>query len=416
MYIPCLRFGLVVLLSILMVSCDQVNESDAQLTVEEVTITPDQLALPTLIPEPLENEPLLLWIPDVFTQVEDVQEMLKRFIRNFENIEDEILVDWRIKAREGIGGNLSTLRNALEVATTAVPDLMLMKRNEMMIAMDEGLLHEWLEISEDLLSDLPDLFLVKGEDNGRLYGIPYAITLTHLAYDSGLDREPPLIFSYADILDNEVSIAYPLEDNMVMRDILITQLSNSDEILNEDFNSSELLAALEEVYTFYETATSSGIIFSSQEEEPDDSAEVVTSDEFLQRDREGNTIRFAPIPNQSGVEMALVDTWYWVLPKADIARRQFAQRFMLWMMNEMRLKEYLSLIGTLPARLSFYSAAASDSYSQFVHTSLTKAIKPILFDESLGNLIYRNFQAILQGEMSSREAMQEVELMLQENP
>ena len=416
MYILCLRFGLVVLLTLFMVSCDQVNESDPQLTVEEVTITPDRLALPTLIPEPLESKPLLLWIPDVFTQSEDVQEMLKRFIRNFENIEDEILVDWRIKAREGIGGNLSRLRNALEVATTAVPDLMLMRRNEMMIAMDEGLLHEWLEIPEDLLSDLPDLFLVKGEDNGRLYGIPYAITLTHLAYDSGLDREPPLIFSYEDILDKEVSIAYPLEDDMVMREILITQLSNSDEILNEDANSAELLAALQEIFTYYETATASGIIFNSQDEEPDNSAKVITSDEFLQRVREGNTIRFAPIPNQSGMEMALVDTWYWVLPKADIARRQFAQRFMLWMMNETRLSEYLSLIGTLPARLSLYSAATLDSYSQFVHTSLTKIEKPILFDESVGNLIYRNFQAILQGEVSSREALQEVEVLLQENP
>ena len=416
MYIPYLRFGLVVLLTLFMVSCDQVNESDPQLTVEEVTITPDRLALPTLIPEPLESKPLLLWIPDVFTQAEDVLEMLKRFIRNFEDIEDEILVDWRTKAREGIGGNLSTLRNALEVATTAVPDLMLMKRNEMMIAMDEGLLHEWLEIPEDLLSDLPDLFLVKGEDNGRLYGIPYAITLTHLAYDSGLDREPLSIFSYADILDKEVSIAYPLEDDVVMREILIAQLSNSDEILNEDPNSAELLAALEEIYTFYESATSSGIIFNSQDGEPVDSAEVVTSDEFLQRVKEGNIIRFAPIPNQSGMEMALVDTWYWVLPKADIARRQFAKRFMLWMMDDTRLGEYLSLIGILPAKLSFYSAATSDLYSQFVYASLTKIKRQIILEESLGNLIYRNFQAILQGEMSSREAIQEFELLLHENP
>ena len=416
MYNPCLRFGIIVLFTLFMVSCDRVSESDPQLTVEEVTITPDRLALPTLIPEPLETEPLILWIPDEFARTEDLHEMMKRFIRNFENFEDEILVDWRIKMREGIGGNLSTLRNALEVATTAVPDLMLMKRNEMLIAMAEGLLHEWLEIPADLLSDLPNLFITMSEDNERLYGIPYAITLTHLAYESELTQELPLVFSYVDILDKEVHIVYPFEENMLMREVLITQISNSVEILNEDPNSVEMLAALEEIYTFYETAKSSEIILNSQDERPDDSAEFVTSDEFLQQVREGNTISFAPIPNQSGMEIALVDSWYWVLPKADITRRHLAQKFMLWMMEDTRLSEYLSLVGTLPAKLSLYSAATSDSYNQFVHSSLTKVREPIILDESLGNLIYRNFLAILQGEMSSKEALEEVERLLQENP
>ena len=158
--------------------------------------------------------------------------------------------------------------------------------------------------------------MIGGELNGIRYGLPYSLTLIHLVLDENAAVTQEEDYSFAAILERELTLALPLEDNMQMRELLLSQLLAAEDGLEENPPLPDLLSALEELFAFYEFAFSMGLIIPLEEGGQSASAWLSTSDEYLRSLASDESLGFAPIPNRSGSESALVDAWYWVLPNA----------------------------------------------------------------------------------------------------
>ena len=269
MRFPILPAVLVLLLAGSLFACGQVDEADAPPPEEaQVTATAELSSVPTLIPDALAIQPLLIWIPDeVIRPVsEDAYAPFEAPLHEYQETLEGSQVDLRIKDADASGGILSILKDAQEVAPAAVPDLMLLNGSNLLDATAEGRLHEWLDLPEEAIIDIPNLLLSAGQIDGLTYGIPFRFAVTHLHYRQGTLTEEMMVFSYADILERAFPIALPIADDRFMRELLLTQMFHSEKILNETPSPAEWIAALEEIYLFYEMATSQGLLDVSREE------------------------------------------------------------------------------------------------------------------------------------------------------
>ena len=215
------------------VACGQTNDEVGALPIVATPGAPMNTAIPTLPPVPVETAPLLFWLPAALTAPQDevAGAIFEQSIRDFENSDQDVLVDWRIKAADGVGGILSTLRNAYEVAPAAIPDVMLLRREELALAAEAGLIHAWPDVPPELIADIPPAALVGGELNGARFGLPYSLILTHLVYDAETTTSEASNFSYAAILERNQPIELPLEESALIRELLVTQYLSAREMM-----------------------------------------------------------------------------------------------------------------------------------------------------------------------------------------
>ncbi len=413
-----LRLVLFIFCSWMSVACGRTSDRAEALPLVATMSVPMNTAIPTLPPAPVETAPLLFWLPVSLTASQDevAGAIFEQSIRDFENSDPGILVDWRVKAAEGVGGILSTLRNASEVAPAAIPDAMLLRREELLLAAQAGLIHAWPDAPPELLADIPPAALAGGELNGVRYGLPYGLILTHLIYDAEKVPTGTVDFSYAAILERGQSIALPLEKSVPIRELLVAQYAAAREIVDADLAQPYQPAALEELFAFYEFAFSLGIVVSLADGEPGASAWLTTSDEYLRRRADGDTLGFAPIPSIQGAELALVDAWYWVLPNANMERQQIARAFALWMLDAARQSTYLYAVAALPARQSALTAEATGDYERFALAALSRAPQAESVDDALAALILRNFVALAQGEVNTEAALAAIAAQYEPQP
>ena len=400
------------------VACGQTNDEVGALPIVATPGAPMNTAIPTLPPVPVETAPLLFWLPAALTAPQDevAGAIFEQSIRDFENSDQDALVDWRIKAADGVGGILSTLRNAYEVAPAAIPDVMLLRREELALAAEAGLIHAWPDVPPELIADIPPAALVGGELNGARFGLPYSLILTHLVYDAETTTSEASNFSYAAILERNQPIELPLEESALIRELLVTQYLSAREMMGADSAQPYLPAALEELFAFYEFAFSLKIILSQADVEQRASAWLTTSDEYLRRRAKGDLLGYAPIPSSRGNELALVDAWYWVLPNAGMERQQIARAFALWMLDAAQQRDYLSAVAALPARQSALTAKDSSNYERFAQAALARAPQTRSDDDALAAVILRNFVALAQGEIGTEEALAAIAAQYEPQP
>ena len=405
---------LVFLLVASLTSCGRANEAaEPQSEEAQVTVTAEPLSVPTLVPEALVVQPLLVWLPDEITRfvAEDAYAPFESLLHEYAETPAGNRIYLRIKAAEDDGGILPQLSNAQEVAPAAVPDVLLMHGNDMLNAMAEGRLHEWLELPEEAIADIPTVLLAKGEMDGQFYGIPFRFSLIHLHHRFA-EPANEMVFSYAEILERHTPIVLPMQDDSFLRKLLLAQLFDAEEIRSEEPTAEEWIVALEEIFGFYELATAQGLFAAAPDDARAESAAFIQSDDYLIARAEDARNLFAPIPNRRGTELAVTDTWFWVLPKSDPARRQMAQEFVLWIMDDYRPADVEQPFAAFPARASHFLTEPQDDYLQFVHAAISRAKEPIDMDVPFVDLMLRNFQAILRGEMSSADSLSEIETFL----
>ncbi|MCZ2097067.1 MAG: extracellular solute-binding protein [Anaerolineae bacterium] len=286
----------------------------------------------------------------------------------------------RRKRASGLGGILSTLRAASGVAPGALPDLTLMRRADMVAAAAEGLLvpvADW--VPADLLAgDLLPGVEALGEIEGVLYGVPYALTLTHTLYRPSALSTPPR--SFADILRDAPHYLFAggSGSSAAVNTTVLLQYTHAGGRLVDAAGDPALdRDPLLRVLQYYATGVAQGIFGPELLEYSlpasywnafaggDADLIGVESSFYLSHQSEVPNAALATTPTHDGAATTALNGWMWVLVTHDADRQDRARAFLSWMMRVSQQAALTEALGVVPSQTRALALWQNQTYAQF---------------------------------------------------
>jgi len=401
----------------ILVETPLVETPAATVIVQQPTPTP----APTIEPTPAVTR-LVIWWPVSLAPMDNSEaaELLSEQISAFRAAQGNVEVQLRRKLDSGVGGIMSTLRTASPVAPGALPDLTLLRREDMQAAAQSGLIYPLDgQTPPAVLDDLYRSAQTLGQIGSNLYGLPYLMDVHHMAYSSA-DAAVPSRFE--DILTQQISFALPAAQTGVMNNILLIQYLDAGGTLPANGLEDTDVEALLTVLQFYEQATQQGLIDPAvlNYTSPADyrtsltsgtlAAGGINSSLYLNLLEAADTaLNFGPIPTASGALVGQVDGWMWVMTTANADRQALAARFLSWMMDATRQSEYSQATNMIPSRRSALQAWPANAYISFIHQLLNNPL-PLAGSDSgtIARAMQNALVAVLAGEASAEAAVQDL--------
>lgn len=427
-------FFVMMLACVLLAGCTAFDLSAAQGMITESVLEPTVPALaqaatvaitptatPVLSPTAPTPNTLRIWWPEPLAPLQnsDAADLLSEQISGFQAAQGNVVVDLRLKSGQDI---LSTLRVASPVAPGALPDLTLIRRSDLLLAVQDNLVYPIQDnVSNLVLSDTYDVGLRLGLIDGVRYSLPYVLDVEHLAYQPQ-NNGAAFSWRFSTVLENKQAFVFPAaQSNSLSRTFLTQYLDAGGEFLNatESYYDPEALAT---VLNFYENAVADGLVDSAVlsygrvGDYVDDLAQkainagVINSTHFLRLLDEGENLAYGYVPTQSGQPIGVVDGWMWVVTTSNADRQALALRFLNWMQNAERQGRYTRTIQMLPAQRGAFQYWETNAYIEFVRELLVNGILP-LSDSEGGNtarILQGALIAVLNKERSAEEALQDV--------
>jgi multiple sugar transport system substrate-binding protein len=195
------NFIIILVFSLLVVSCSGLDYLDSLFQFEEVNLgaaqtqEPDALVDSAIIPEAtiitVDSDHLTIWLPEQFdpnSGAKSSDDMLGQ-IESFKEENPEIVIDIRIKAESGSSSLINSLLAASSVAPNALPSVVLLSRAELEIAAEQGILQPIGSLTS--VMDEGDWFPYAyklGAYLGEIIGIPFVgdavVLATHVDLSS----------------------------------------------------------------------------------------------------------------------------------------------------------------------------------------------------------------------------------------
>ena len=375
---------------------------------------------------------LHLWWPEPLAPIddEDAADQLSAQISAFQNANPTVLVDFRLKsvsdvAGQEIGTLMSTLRTAAGIAPSALPDLTLIRRSDLLAAAQAGLLQP-LRTPPAILNDLHPVVVELGSAEGETYGLAYMVDVEHLAFLEGV--ETPGRWRFDDVIDSEFAYVFPAGRVNTLSSVFLAQYLDAGQ---SETASQELLIGgelaidenvLRSVYSFYEDAVEAGVINPDVLEyitptdyaiplvEGEVNASVVNSSLYLTLRSEGALLDYGLIPTASGESATVADGWMWVLTTPDAQQQEAAMLFLNWMMGVERQERYSRAIHMLPSQRTALRGLSDIDYAEFVDGLLTRATLP-LSDTGGGTparVVQSGLAMVIGGQRTADQATREV--------
>lgn len=312
---------------------------------------------------------LTIWWPDTLLPITDVtaNALIEAQTQAFmdENPNVEVIV--RRRSVGALGGILSTLRTANVVAPDAIPEMTLVKRQDL-IALEQIGLAQSLEgrFMTAITADL-DGALQLGQIDTELRGLPYILELTHLVYRP-INAQDYDEWTYEALLARNQTFNLPADAQNGLNSILQLQYLAGGGTLNADGLLTYNDAALRELLQFYQDAADAQLLDANVLNyrtsaayldaflAGDLDAGVFSSSMYLSQVQDNPQIRIAPIPTASGEPASLLDGWMWVLTTTDVQLQDIALNYVNWMMMPSRLNAYAEEVAMLPALRSALNA------------------------------------------------------------
>lgn len=418
----------IVMLLGLLTGCDTLANMTAnnQLTATPApSVTPNPATatpIPTVEATPDEPESLTLWIPDVLVPSSASgasTDLLNQQIAAFAESKEGITIEVRRKQVNEVGGIMPTLRTAHEVAPGALPDLTLLRREDLLQATGAELIQPMEGIvSSAIIGDFYPRVLSLGQVDGTLYGLPYAVEIQHVVYTVPATATEPMFASY---LENDVSFVFPVQASGINPVFLVQYLeaggqinANGGLVLNED--------ALLTVFEFYEEAAAQNLVSPDVLEytRPADyramindqaaASFVVGADLYLELLQSELSLRVASIPTASGEPITSLNGWMWVMTTTDSDNQALASEFVDWMMNIERQGEYVQSLNLLPSQRTTLRRWYNEDYATFVASVMEDARLPLMdaSNSSVARAMQGALVTVIAGERTAEQATQDV--------
>jgi len=343
----------------------------------------------------------------------------------FAQTENGVAVKVRVKRVSDVGGIMSTLRTAREVAPSALPDMTLVRRQDLLDAVQRDLVQPLdglipTSMIDDLYEGVLQLGLVQPlpSEESRLYGFPYSLSFNHLIYESQYTLDSS---SYATFLQNEIPLLLAVQEVTAgINPVFLTQYLKAGGRVNADGSLHIDEAALSETLNFYEQAvalerihpsalqvTTSADLAMSIEQGGFGGA-VVDSSLYLALENRG--LEIASLPTHNGTIASFLDGWMWVVITQDTTHQQYAMDLLAWMVDFEQQSELLRLLNVVPAQRGTSRNTYGEEYDAFVAQLLVEAQIPMSVGNGTGRAraLQSAFVAVVSGEQSARVAVQSV--------
>ena len=372
---------------------------------------------------------LTVWLPAplISDTNSEAFQLLETYTEQFAD-DNDITVEYRIKAIGQPGGIMSTIRAGSVVAPGALPDVTLIRRIDLTTAQAPQFLQSLENLfSSALLNDI-DNALILGQvgrsENLELFGLPYFMELLHTVYTQP-SEDVTTALSFEDILTVADSFNFPAGRTSELNQTVYIQYlaaggtppRNNEMTLNPD--------ALQSVLTFYESAVERGIITSDVLNYNTPSAYrtefinsmdglnfgVFSSSEYLSMLGQEPGLSHATLPTAEGNTATILNGWMWVLVTPDPNQQDLSIRYLNWMMEPEFHAELSQQIFQLPAQNSAIVASLPPRIDPpFIDDLLNNAVLPLTENE--GGAVRRAIQEalvrVLNEEITAEEATQQV--------
>ncbi len=381
-----------------------------------------QDATPVPTPEVTAEPPhITIWLPDALVGLEssNAQAELRRQIDLFTATMPGVTVDLRLKKVSDLGGIMSSLRSASSVAPGALPDLTLLRRQDVVTAARDGLI-------QSLENRVPSAFLVGldnglklGQVNNQLYGIPYMLEFQQAVYRLSAADSQPLTGTYADILERGVPLAFPAGRVGTLSDVLYVQYLAAGGTLAGDGTLNLNPDALHSVLSFYETARRQSLVEASVINFPDASAylpafvdgqldaAILPSTTYFQLRQSEPGLRAAGIPAENPGR-SLMNGWMWVLVTSSPDEQAAALGLLDVLLRVEQQTALGQIVHMLPANRQALAGSLVARRDLELYTSLLENATLPLIDGDGGPLaraLQEAFIAVVNGERSADEAV-----------
>ena len=404
------------------------NDDDLPTATPAVTPTTIAVAQPSPIPtggsEPSDVNTLVLWWPDVLAPGDrpEVNIVLNQQVNSFAE-EENLEFDFRLKQYGVESGSLMpTLRAASGVAPGAMPDVTLIRRSDLIAAVEDGVIHPLDGLmSAVMIGDLYDPAVQMGQVDGILYGLPYLLDVQHLAYHA---EGVPDVWSFDGILENEIPWVFPARRANGLNSTVYAQYiaaggtspnSNGEFTLNED--------AFLTVLNYYQQARTADLIdeaildYGIAEDYLTDfsigvvDTALVSSNVYLEERVGAREWQPASIPTAEGETIGILNGWMWVITTNNVAQQELAARFINWMMAAQRQQSFVDVIHMLPSQRSVVQRLDDSSFAvDFYDTILQSAVlpPPETFNTATARAMQDAFARVVTGDATAEEAMQDL--------
>jgi ABC-type glycerol-3-phosphate transport system substrate-binding protein len=284
-----------------------------------------------------------------------------------------VRVTVRLKPTNGAGSIAATLPSASVVAPSVMPDLVLLRRDDLLIA-SVGRLAMALDVAAVGVDDWFAPALALGQIGGAQQGLPYILHLEHAIYRRSAFAEPPRT------LDGVVEAGQPFlfpANAKGNQTVLAQYLAAGGRLVNEAglpiVDRAPLVATLRD----YERAVAGQVIDKSWLDyaAPGDylASPIFTKAALIQINswhylRLADPDLFAvsrwPVPSGAVGGYAIVDGWLWAITASDVRRRDRALELLRWMLDSQRYGAFTREAKALPSRQSAL-AVWNTAYARF---------------------------------------------------
>jgi ABC-type glycerol-3-phosphate transport system substrate-binding protein len=348
--------------------------------------------------------------------------ILEAQIAEFNQANDDIEVILRLKATTGDGALVTTIVAAQPVAPNAIPDLILIPRNDLFRASRSNLvqpLEDWIPAS--LQNDIPANVLALGRVGDTLYGLPYSISLEHSVYDSAILAARPEM-DFEALLRQQQSLLFPGQPmpSQAVNDLLLAQYLALGGRL-QDQNATPLLdeAALLAVLTFYSQGAQAGLFSAEVTSYPNAQGYwsrlaqgevklgVADSSIYLRNANRRLPLTITSLPSSTTQELVILDGWVWALTTSNPDQQMAALQWVEWLMNAENQADFTQAFGILPSRLRalrlWSSESAIATYIPWLETALILPLEQR--NNSAALALQQAFESVLTG-VAPQEAAQ----------
>lgn len=378
--------GWALLGAVALVGCSPAREQ-----AQPSTVTPTATVAATAVPasptpDVILTEPvtLTIWFPEDLMPLNDdsLNAVLEAEINEYASVDDDVRIELRRKTSSDVGGIMSTLRAASSVAPGALPDITLMRREDLLLAIEEGLIQP-LEgrIASSVIADLFPAALTLGRADNQLFGLPYLLDLYLYAFRDE-DENGSAEWTFESVLERGQSFAVPAHHANGMADILWVQYTAAGGELAADGTGGLTSGAVSAVLSFYEGMARAQLIAAGSTDyaEPSDYLASLASGRIasgivntgILRDLADAAppLRYTAVPTSGGEAATLVDGWMWVIVTPNPERQVQAGRFLNWMMDAGRHSRYAQAIRMPPSQRTSLRRWQTDGLSNALVTSL----------------------------------------------
>lgn len=363
----------------------------------QASATPSVTALPGTEPpvptatvpatEVAESNTILIWWPDALYPGlgSPVAGILREEIENYQASRSR-MVHIRVKRSDGVGGIYQTLRSGSVAAPSVMPDLAIMRRDDLVQAASAKLI-EPVDMRMLAADDLFASALTLGQVRGTQYGVPYALEVQHAVYRTSVLATTPLTFS--DLLQAKQQYLFPASAAKGVDMTLVAQYLASGGHIADDKGGPVLdREPLTSVLRYYEQALAEKIVtpqvldYSSVAQfwplfaSGKASIVQVDSTSFLAQRASLSGIDIGPVPMPPGMQLSIVDGWMWVITTSNPDKQAKALDLLIWLLRADQQGRLLQGLGVLPSRRGALESWTNDSYADFARSLLQQPAAP----------------------------------------